>query len=114
MTTETAQLLRPLADDVFGSLAAGLRHDPPSLGKPWDTIRELEWPVAGIPESLGGAGGDLEDMLALAEGVGRHAVNVPLLPAHSAYAAAAAGGHTDLLGQRLVVETQPRGSSLRC
>jgi alkylation response protein AidB-like acyl-CoA dehydrogenase len=113
VTTETAQLLRPLADDVFGSLAAGLRPDPACLGKPWDTIRELEWPVVGIPESLGGAGGDLEDMLALAEGVGRHAVNVPLLPAHAAYAAAAAGGRADLLGQRLVVETQPRRSSLR-
>ena len=69
--------------------------------------------MVGIPESLGGAGGDLEDVLALAEGVGRNAVNVPLLPAHSAYAVAAAGGRTDLLGQRLVVETQPRWSSLR-
>jgi alkylation response protein AidB-like acyl-CoA dehydrogenase len=113
VTTETARMLRPLADDVFGSLAAELRPGPDCLGKPWDTIRELEWPMAGIPESLGGAGGDLEDILALAEGIGRHAVNVPLLPAHSAYAVAAAGGHTDLLGQRLVVETQPRGSSLR-
>ena len=52
-------------------------------------------------------------MLALAEGVGRNAVNIPFLPAHSAYAVAAAGGRTDLLGQRLVVETQPRWSSLR-
>ena len=113
MTTETAQMLRSLADDVFGSLAAELRSDPPGLGKPWDTIRELEWPAVGVPESLGGAGGDLEDVLALAEGVGRNAVNVPLLPAHSAYAVAAAGGHTDLLDKRLAVETQPRWSSLR-
>jgi acyl-CoA dehydrogenase len=113
VTTETAQLLRSLTDDVFGSQAAGLRPGPASLGKPWDTIRELEWPMVGIPESLGGAGGDLEDVLALAEGVGRNAVNVPLLPAHSAYAVAAAGGRTDLLGKRLVVETQPRWSSLR-
>lgn len=113
MTTETARLLRPLADDVFGSLAAELRSGPASLGKPWDTIRELEWPAVGIPESLGGAGGDLEDMLALAEGVGRNAVNVPLLTAHSAYAVAAAGGHAGLLAKRLAVATLPRWSSLR-
>ena len=113
MTTETAQLLRPLADDVFGSLAAELHPGPAGLGKSWDTIRELEWPVVGIPEALGGAGGDLEDMLALAEGVGRNAVNVPLLPAHSAYAVAAAGGHADLLAKRLAVATPPRWSSLR-
>jgi len=113
VTTETAQLLRSLADDVFGSQAAELKCGPARLGKPWDTIRELEWPLVGIPDSLGGAGGDLEDILALAEGVGRNAVNVPLLPVHSAYAVAAAGGRTDLLGLRLVVETQPRRSSLR-
>jgi alkylation response protein AidB-like acyl-CoA dehydrogenase len=40
-------------------------------------------------------------------------VNVPLLPAHSAYAVAAAGGRSDLLGERLLVQTQPRWSSLR-
>jgi alkylation response protein AidB-like acyl-CoA dehydrogenase len=113
VTTETARLLRPLADDVFGSLTAGLQPGPAGLGKPWDTIRELEWPVVGIPESLGGAGGDLEDMLALAEGAGRNAVNVPLLPAHSAYAVAAAGGRADLLAKRLAVATLPRWSSLR-
>jgi len=113
VTTETAQLLRSLADDVFGSQQAELTDGPARLGKPWDTIRELEWPMVAIPESLGGAGGDLEDILALAEGVGRNAVNLPLLPAHSAYAVAAAGGRTELLGRRLVVETQPRWSSLR-
>ena len=111
--TETAQLLRSLADHVFGSQTAELRPGPARLGRLWDTIRELEWPLVGIPESLGGAGGDLEDVLALAEGVGRNAVNIPLLPAHSAYAVAAAGGRTDLLAKRLVVETQPRWSSLR-
>jgi alkylation response protein AidB-like acyl-CoA dehydrogenase len=113
VTTETARLLRSLTNDVFGSQAADLRPSSACLGKPWDTIRELEWPMVGIPESLGGAGGDLEDALALAEGIGRNAVNLPLLPAHSAYAVAAAGGRTDLLGKRLVVQTQPRWSSLR-
>jgi acyl-CoA dehydrogenase len=112
VSTETAQLLHSLANDVFGSQAAELQHGPPGLGKPWDTIRELDWPLVGIPESRGGAGGDLGDILALAEGIGRNAVNVPLLPAHSAYAAAAAGGRADLLGQRLLVETEPRRSSL--
>jgi alkylation response protein AidB-like acyl-CoA dehydrogenase len=106
-------MLRSLTNEVFGSQAADLRHAPACLGKPWDTIRELEWPMVGIPESLGGAGGDLEDVLALAEGVGRNAVNLPLLPAHSACAVAAAGGRGDLLAKRLVVETQPRWSSLR-
>lgn len=113
MTTETVPLLRSLTNQVFGSQAADLRPGPVCLGKLWDTIRELEWPLVGIPETFGGAGGDLEDVLALAEGVGRNAVNVPLLPAQSACAVAAAGGRTDLLGQRLVVQTQPRWSSLR-
>jgi alkylation response protein AidB-like acyl-CoA dehydrogenase len=113
VTTETAQMLRSLANDVFTSQQADLKNAPARLGKPWDTIRELEWPMVGIPESLGGAGGDLEDILALAEGIGRNAVNLPLLPAHSASAVAAAGGRTDLLGQRLVVAAQPGWSSLR-
>jgi len=113
VTTETAQMLRSLANDVFRSQQAELKDGPACMDKPWDTIRELEWPMVGIPESLGGAGGDLEDILALAESVGRNAVNVPLLPAHSAYAVAAAGGRTDLLGKRLVVAAQPRRSSLR-
>lgn len=106
-------MLRSLTDDVFGSPSAARPPGPACLGELWDTVRELQWPVAGVPESLGGAGGDLEDVLALAEGVGRNAVRVPLVPAHSACAVAAAGGRTDLLGKRLVVETPPRSSSLR-
>jgi alkylation response protein AidB-like acyl-CoA dehydrogenase len=76
-------------------------------------VRELGWPTAGIPEALGGGGGDLGDVLALSEGLGRNAVPLPLLEAQSACAAVAAGGRGDLLDVPLVVETWPRLSDVR-
>jgi len=109
MTTENAGMLRSLSDEVLGPLATTIA----GLGKPWDTVRELGWPAAGIPEALGGGGGDIGDVLALAEGLGRNAASLPLLEAQSACAAVAAGGRGDLLGVPLVVETWPRWSALR-
>ena len=113
MTTENTALLRSLTDEVLGPLTAGAQSGTASLGPPWDMIRELGWPTAGIPETLGGGGGDIWDALALAEGLGRNAVPLPLLEAQSAAVAAAAGGRGDLLGLPLVVETSPRRSALQ-
>jgi alkylation response protein AidB-like acyl-CoA dehydrogenase len=113
MTAENAAMLRSLSDEVLGPLATRARPAIADLGKPWAMLRELGWPTAGIPEALGGGGGDIEDVLALAEGLGRNAVPLPLLEAQSAAAAAAAGGRGDLLGVPLVVETSPRWSALR-
>jgi acyl-CoA dehydrogenase len=112
MTAENAALLRSLSDEVLGPLATSPRAADADLGQPWDMIRELGWPTAGIPEALGGGGGDIADVLALAEGLGRNAVPLPLLEAQSACAALAVSGRTDLLSAPLVVETWPRWSAL--
>jgi acyl-CoA dehydrogenase len=45
----------------------------------WDTADELGWTRVGIAESAGGYGGDISDALAIMEGAGRHAVDIPLL-----------------------------------
>jgi acyl-CoA dehydrogenase len=113
MTTENASMLRSVSDEVLEPLAARTRSGAAALGEPWELLRDLGWPLAGVPEALGGGGGDIGDVLALAEGLGRHAVPLPLLEAQSAAAAVAAGGRGDLLGLSLVVETWPRWSALR-
>jgi alkylation response protein AidB-like acyl-CoA dehydrogenase len=113
MTAENAALLRSLSDEVLGPLATSPRSAGADLGQPWDMIRELGWPTAGIPEALGGGGGDTADVLALSEGLGRNAVPLPLLEAQSACAALAVSGRGDLLSAPLVVETWPRWSALR-
>jgi alkylation response protein AidB-like acyl-CoA dehydrogenase len=112
-STENAGMLRSLADEVLVPLADGTRAGEPELGKPWELILDLGWPAAGVPEDLGGGGGDIGDALALAEGLGRHAVRLPLVEAQSACAALAAGGPAGLLGARLAVETNPERSALR-
>ena len=112
MTADDTALLRSVADEVLSPLAARTRRRPAALGEPWEALRDLGWPAAAVPEALGGGGGDLGDALALAEGLGRHAVPLPLIEAQSACAAAAAGGRRDLVGLPLVVETRPRWSAL--
>jgi alkylation response protein AidB-like acyl-CoA dehydrogenase len=113
VTAENAAMLRSLSDEVLGPLATRTQPADADLGKPWDMIRELGWPTAGVPEALGGGGGDIGDVLAMAEGLGRNAVPLPLLEAQSACAAVAVGGRGDLLGVPLVVETWPGWSALR-
>ncbi|WP_337110445.1 acyl-CoA dehydrogenase family protein [Prescottella equi] len=104
MMTETATLLRSMSDEVYASLRPQMDADPTGLDAPWDTIRGLEWPLVGIAEGSGGAGGDFDDVLALVEGVGRNAAAVPLIEAHVAAVAVAAGARIDTLGRRLAVE----------
>lgn len=111
MTTETAALLRSMSDEVYASLRPQLDADPTGLDTPWDTVRGLEWQLVGIAEEIGGAGGDFDDVLALAEGLGRNAAALPLLEAHVA-AAAAAGARTDTLAHRLAIEVVAAGDTL--
>ncbi|MDG4831651.1 acyl-CoA dehydrogenase family protein [Solwaraspora sp. WMMD1047] len=66
--------LRELADDVL----AGHGGDPDGVPAVWDTIRELGWTGVSVPEQTGGSGGTLGDLAALVEGLGRHAVSLPL------------------------------------
>lgn len=51
----------------------------------WDTIVELGWPLVGIPEDAGGAGGELNDLVTLLAGTGRYCAAVPLLGTALAY-----------------------------
>jgi acyl-CoA dehydrogenase len=44
----------------------------------WAATEELGLPLIGIDEQHGGSGGSLPDLLAVAEGTGRHAVPLPL------------------------------------
>jgi acyl-CoA dehydrogenase len=44
----------------------------------WAATEELGLPLIGIDEQHGGSGGSLADMLAVAEGTGRHAVPLPV------------------------------------
>lgn len=78
MTDSNADLIRQIADDVFGDVAD---VDVADVGRErlWPTVVELGWPLVGIPEDRGGAGGELADLLILAGSVGRHGAAVPLL-----------------------------------
>lgn len=112
MTTETAALLRSMSDEVYASLRLQLDADPTGLDTPWDTVRGLEWPLVGIAAESGGAGGEFDDVLALAEGLGRNAAALPLIEAHVAAAAAASGSRTDTLARRLTIEVGAAGDTL--
>ncbi|MBX6388952.1 MAG: acyl-CoA/acyl-ACP dehydrogenase [Frankia sp.] len=68
--------LRGVVDDVFGDAPAADAVDASSL---WRLVSELDWPLVGVPEELGGPGGDLAAAAELAAGTGRHAVPVPLV-----------------------------------
>jgi acyl-CoA dehydrogenase len=78
MTDSNADLIRQIADDVFGDVED---LDVAEVGRErlWPTVVELGWPLVGIPEDRGGAGGELADLLTLAGSVGRHGAAVPLL-----------------------------------
>jgi alkylation response protein AidB-like acyl-CoA dehydrogenase len=67
--------LRPVVDDVLAP-HFGAETDTALL---WSTVSGLEWPLVGVAESAGGAGGDLADAAELAAGTGRHAVALPLV-----------------------------------
>ncbi|MCW2784708.1 MAG: putative acyl-CoA dehydrogenase [Marmoricola sp.] len=64
--------LRAIADDV---LAGSTEADTDTL---WMSVVALDWPLVGVPESSGGAGGDLADALELAAAAGRNASPIPL------------------------------------
>lgn len=45
----------------------------------WAEMAEMGWLMLGIPESKGGLGGTATDVMALAEGLGRHLVTSPFI-----------------------------------
>jgi acyl-CoA dehydrogenase len=72
------ELLRQIADDVLGGIED---IDQVEVGRErsWPMVVELGWPLVGIPEERGGAGGTIADLATLASSVGRHGAAVPLL-----------------------------------
>lgn len=75
--------LLSLVGDYFSKtftadVVAGVEHGglPPRL---WSETEELGLPLIGVDESLGGAGGSLLDLVAVAEGTGRYATPLPLV-----------------------------------
>lgn len=94
---EELALLRSVFD---GALArdrpAALDPDPhtaAALPPAWSHAVALGWPQIALPESLGGAGGSVAPLAALAEATGRHAVSTPIVPAALARWALHRAGH---------------------
>jgi len=75
MMTSYRPELREVVDDVLAP-HFGSGTQPDTL---WATVRELGWPLVGVPETAGGSGGGLADAAEIAAGIGRHACALPLL-----------------------------------
>lgn len=72
------ELLAGVVDDVLGS--TGSDDDAsPTASSAWTAVSDLGWPLVGLPEEHGGAGGSLADLTAIAEGLGRCAARVPVV-----------------------------------
>jgi alkylation response protein AidB-like acyl-CoA dehydrogenase len=75
-------MVERLADEVFSEYAErriaarGIDPDPDQL---WSRLQALELTVPAVPEDLGGAGGTIDDQLAILRAAGRHAIQLPLL-----------------------------------
>ncbi len=77
----------------------------------WSGAEELGLPLIGIDESLGGSGGSILDLVAVAEGLGRHAVPLPLVETSLAAWLLASAGVSVPSGPMTVVP-DPSGLSL--
>jgi acyl-CoA dehydrogenase len=76
-------------EDLIGELVSRTGTDPQRLGA---ALTELGLFGIGVPERLGGSGGDLADLVAATRALGRHAVSCPLLEnATAAWVLAGAG-----------------------
>ena len=71
---------REMLDGVVADVLTGVDdlEDPHVVPPAWATVVELDWPLVGIPEGFGGAGGTVADVVALTEAVARQAASVPL------------------------------------
>ncbi|WP_261562298.1 acyl-CoA dehydrogenase family protein [Frankia tisae] len=97
--------LRPVVDDVLGA------NTDTAPGELWALLTELGWPVVGVAEDDGGAGGDLAAVAELAAGVGRHAAAVPLIETGlAAWALAGAGLPIAATAERAALALAPAGT----
>lgn len=49
-----------------------------ALGRLWNQVQDLQWPMLMLPEAAGGADGTLDDLVALIDGAARDALPLPL------------------------------------
>lgn len=75
---ESRQLLAGVVDDVLGDAGAREGTGPPASST-WATVARLGWPLVGLQEEHGGAGGSWTDLTAIAEGLGRCAARIPVV-----------------------------------
>jgi len=75
---EMAQRIGLDADRELATLADPV-DQAACLRRYWDRIAELGWMATAVPEELGGAGGSLADLAALAGGAGRGGLALPVV-----------------------------------
>jgi alkylation response protein AidB-like acyl-CoA dehydrogenase len=83
--------LRAVVDDVVGDRPR--QDDPAALGALWQTAVQLGWTGIGVPEALGGSGGDLRDLAVVATSLGRHGQSAPVVETALAARALAVAGN---------------------
>jgi alkylation response protein AidB-like acyl-CoA dehydrogenase len=76
--SENAEMIAEIAADMFGAVEEVDLADV-GLLKVWPTLVELGWPLVGIAEERGGAGGSFADLAAVIASMGRHSAAVPLI-----------------------------------
>jgi len=76
MTFTTQALVDgPVFDSALRFAAAYSKQQPTNI----DSIVEMGWAATLISEQEGGAGGSLDDLVAIIDGLGQHAIALPLL-----------------------------------
>jgi acyl-CoA dehydrogenase len=89
--------------DLIGDIAKN--HSEPEAGELpdcWGVLVELGLPTIGIPESLGGSGGSLTDLIVVAQSLGRHGIGTPLVEAAVANWVVASNGYAPQGGVRTI------------
>lgn len=74
---ESAAKLAAACDGRFARLAEPAERAA-LLDETWGEVARLGWPAVMVPEATGGAGGELRDVAALAEGSARSALALPI------------------------------------
>lgn len=109
MSFTTMPMFPGLLFDAASRFAADQPRDVP-LVPAWEAARELGWDGLLVPEPLGGAGGTLHDLGAIAEALGAHGLALPIAERCGAaplllIAASAANRNASELAQGLASQT---------
>jgi acyl-CoA dehydrogenase len=77
--TEMVALFEEAISEYFAELAVSI----PATGAPelsaWKQVEDLGYTLIGVPESLGGSGGSMQEASAVARAAGAHAVPLPIV-----------------------------------